>query len=427
MRHTGAGLAIPDFPTAFGGLWPSAEELQRRGVGVHFAHRLGAVVVLVLVLSAVRALARLSALNPVFGGFAAAWAGLVVGPDPARRPFHLVGKGAGPHGRPPRRGRPLLGHGRPRRGLCRRLPESFERGKLRRRRMSLSRIPSTFASYVALTKPRITVFVVMTAFVGFVAGTNGPLSSLALPLLLHTLFGTALVASGTSAFNQVCEMDLDGLMRRTQDRPLPSGRIGVRGAALFAGALSVVGLAELFLFTNVLTTALAAFTLVSYVGLYTPMKTRSPASTIVGAVPGALPPLGGYTAATGALGLPGLALFAILFVWQLPHFFAIGWRHRADYARAGVRILPVDRPIRQAHRPADPSLDRRPPPDQPPALARGDGRLRLRARGVRHDAPLPPSSLRFARETTDGRARSLFLASIGWLPAILVLLVLDRV
>ncbi len=293
--------------------------------------------------------------------------------------------------------------------------------------MSLSRNPSPFASYVALTKPRITVFVVMTAFVGFVAGTTGPLSSMPLLLLLHTLLGTALVASGTSAFNQVREADLDGLMKRTQDRPLPSGRISLRGAALFAGALSVVGLVELFLFTNVLTTALAAFTLVSYVGLYTPMKTRSHASTIVGAVPGALPPLGGFTAATGALGLPGLALFAILFVWQLPHFFAIGWRHRVDYARAGVRILPV----------IDPSGLR-------------TGRQTLLWTAVLLPISLLPSlvgtagfayalgafvltlfflrsSLAFARETTDGRARSLFLASIGWLPAILILLVLDRV
>jgi protoheme IX farnesyltransferase len=293
--------------------------------------------------------------------------------------------------------------------------------------MSLSRIPSTFASYVSLTKPRITVFVVMTAFVGFVAGTNGPLSSLALPLLLHTLLGTALVASGTSAFNQVREVDLDGLMKRTQDRPLPSGRISLRGAALFAGALSVVGLAELFLFTNVLTTALAAFTLVSYVGLYTPMKTRSHASTVIGAVPGALPPLGGYTAATGALGLPGLALFAILFVWQLPHFFAIGWRHRADYARAGVRILPVIDPsgLRTARQTLLWTAVLLPISILPSLVgtagfAYAFGAFVLTLLFLR-------SSLRFARERTDGRARSLFLASIGWLPAILILLVLDRV
>lgn len=293
--------------------------------------------------------------------------------------------------------------------------------------MSLSRNSSAFASYVALTKPRITVFVVMTAFVGFVAGTAGPLSSIALPLLFHTLLGTALVASGTSAFNQVREVDLDGLMTRTQDRPLPSGRISLRGATLFAGALSVVGLVELFLFTNVLTTALAAFTLVSYVGLYTPMKTRSHASTVVGAVPGALPPLGGYTAATGALGLPGLALFAILFVWQLPHFFAIGWRHRVDYARAGVRILPVIDP--SGRRTARQTLlwtavllpiSLLPSLVGTAGFAYAFGAFVLTLLFLR-------SSLAFARETTDGRARSLFFASIGWLPAILILLVLDRV
>jgi protoheme IX farnesyltransferase len=293
--------------------------------------------------------------------------------------------------------------------------------------MSLSRIPSTFASYVALTKPRITVFVVMTAFVGFVAGTNGPLSSLSLPLLLHTLLGTALVASGTSAFNQVREVDLDGLMKRTQDRPLPSGRISLRGAAFFAGALSVVGLVELFLYTNVLTTALAAFTLVSYVGLYTPMKTRSHASTIVGAVPGALPPLGGYTAATGVIGLPGLALFAILFVWQLPHFFAIGWRHRVDYARAGVKILPVIDP--SGRRTARQTLFWTAvllPISLLPSLV-GTAGFAYALGAFVLTLLFLRSSLNFARETTDGRARSLFFASIGWLPAILILLVLDRV
>ena len=293
--------------------------------------------------------------------------------------------------------------------------------------MSLSRNPSAFASYLALTKPRITLFVVMTAFVGFAAGTVGPLSSLALPLLLHTLLGTALVASGTSAFNQVREKDLDGLMRRTQDRPLPSGRISLRGAALFAGALSVIGLAELFLFTNVLTATLAAFTLVSYVGLYTPMKTRSHASTIVGAVPGALPPLGGYTAAAGGIGLPGLALFAILFVWQLPHFFAIGWRHRVDYARAGVKILSVIDP--SGRRTARQTLLWTAvllPISLLPSLVGAAGLAYALGTFVLTLLFLG-SALRFARETTDGRARSLFLASIGWLPAILVLLVIDRV
>lgn len=293
--------------------------------------------------------------------------------------------------------------------------------------MSLRRNPSAFSSYVALTKPRITVFVVMTAFVGFVAGTKGPLSGIDAVLLIHTLLGTALVASGTSAFNQVWEKDLDGRMERTAARPLPSGRLPLGGAALFAGALSVVGLVELLLFTNGITTALAAFTLVSYVCVYTPMKTRSPASTIVGAVPGALPPLGGYAAAAGAIGLPGLALFAILFVWQLPHFFAIGWRHRVDYAKAGVVILPVVDPTgRSTARQTLLWTAVLLPVSLLPSLV-GTAGFAYAFGAFAMTLLFLASSLRFARDVTDGRARSLFLASIGWLPAILVLLVLDRV
>ena len=293
--------------------------------------------------------------------------------------------------------------------------------------MSLRRNSSAFSSYVALTKPRITLFVVMTAFVGFVAGTKGPLSGMDLGLLFHTLLGTALVASGTSAFNQVWEKELDGRMQRTAARPLPSGRLPLAGAALFAGALSVVGLVELLLFTNGITTALAAFTLVSYVCVYTPMKTRSPASTIVGAIPGALPPLGGYVAAAGALGLPGLALFAILFVWQLPHFFAIGWRHRVDYAKAGVVILPVIDPTgRSTARQTLLWTAVLLPVSLLPSLV-GTAGFAYAFGAFAMTLLFLASSLRFARDISDGRARSLFLASIGWLPAILDLLVLDRV
>jgi protoheme IX farnesyltransferase len=293
--------------------------------------------------------------------------------------------------------------------------------------MSLRRNSSAFSSYVALTKPRITLFVVMTAFVGFVAGTKGPLSGMDLGLLFHTLLGTALVASGTSAFNQVWEKELDGRMQRTAARPLPSGRLPLAGAALFAGALSVVGLVELLLFTNGITTALAAFTLVSYVCVYTPMKTRSPASTIVGAIPGALPPLGGYVAAAGALGLPGLALFAILFVWQLPHFFAIGWRHRVDYAKAGVVILPVIDPTgRSTARQTLLWTAVLLPVSLLPSLV-GTAGFAYAFGAFAMTLLFLASSLRFARDISDGRARALFLASIGWLPAILVLLVLDRV
>jgi protoheme IX farnesyltransferase len=283
------------------------------------------------------------------------------------------------------------------------------------------------ADFVELTKPRITLYVVMTAYVGLVAGTAGPLSSLPLPLLFHTLLGTALVASGTSAFNQLREIDLDGLMERTARRPLPSGRLSARDAFLFAAALSVVGILELILFVNALTAALAAFTLVSYVCVYTPMKRVSPLSTIVGAVPGALPPLGGFTAAHGSVAAPGLALFAILFLWQLPHFFAIGWRHRADYGRAGVRILStIDPTGRSTARHALLYCLALLPVSLLPTWLGTAGRA-YAVGAFALTVLFFLTTLRFARETTDERARSLFLASIGWLPAVLLLLVIDRI
>jgi protoheme IX farnesyltransferase len=283
------------------------------------------------------------------------------------------------------------------------------------------------ADFVGLTKPRITLFVVLTAFVGFVAATSGRLSGLDLLLLAHTLTGTALVASGTSAFNQLSELDLDARMRRTAGRPLPAGRISPAAAFVFATALSVIGIAQLALFVNGITAFLAAVTLVSYVCLYTPMKTVSPLSTIVGAVPGALPPLGGFTAVHGSIAAPGLVLFALLFLWQLPHFFAIGWRHRADYGAAGVRILPTLDPTgrRTARHALGWCLLLVPVSLLPSWVGMAGSAYAFGALGL--TLLFLAASFRFARETTDERALALFLASIGWLPAVLLLLVLDRV
>lgn len=283
------------------------------------------------------------------------------------------------------------------------------------------------ADLLELTKPRITVFVVLTAFLGFAAGHDGPLATLDAALLLHTLLGTALVASGTSAFNEIAEVDLDRRMARTATRPLPAGRLPFGEAVVFALVLSVLGVGELWLFANGLTAFLAALTLTSYVFVYTPMKTRSPLSTIVGAVPGALPPLGGYTAAAGALGAPGLALFAILFLWQMPHFYAIGWRHRADYGAAGFRILStVDPTGRSSARHALAFGLLLVPVSVLPTwlgtagLVYGSGALLL-------SLWFAGTAVRFFRETTDRAAKSMFLASIAWLPAIVVLLLADRV
>lgn len=278
-----------------------------------------------------------------------------------------------------------------------------------------------------LTKPRITVFVVLTAFLGFAAGTVGPLAGLDAVLLLHTLLGTALVASGTSAFNEIAEIDLDRRMARTATRPLPAGRLSFAEAVTFAAILSVLGVGELWYFANGVTAFLAALTLTSYVFVYTPMKTRSPLSTIVGAIPGALPPLGGYTAAAGAIGAPGLALFAILFLWQMPHFYAIGWRHRADYGAAGFRILStVDPTGRSSARHALAFGLLLVPVSVLPSFL-GTAGLVYAAGALLLSAWFAGTAVRFFRETTDQAAKSMFLASIAWLPAIVVLLLADRV
>ena len=216
-------------------------------------------------------------------------------------------------------------------------------------------------------------------------------------------------------------------MARTATRPLPAGRLPFGGAVAFATLLSVLGVAELWLFANGVTAFLAALTLTSYVFVYTPMKTRSPLSTIVGAVPGALPPLGGYTAAAGAIGAPGLALFAILFLWQMPHFYAIGWRHRQDYGAAGFRILStVDPTGRSSARHALAfGLLLVPVSVLPTAL--GTAGLVYAAGAFLLSAWFAGTAVTFFRETTDRAAKSMFLASIAWLPAIVVLLLADRV
>lgn len=194
------------------------------------------------------------------------------------------------------------------------------------------------SDYLALTKPRVTLMVLLTMMFGFYLGARGEMNWV---LLLHALLGTALVAGGTSALNQYLERDLDAKMQRTKNRPLPTGRLEPNAALAFGVAISIYGLVHLIVFVNLLTALLAGLTLASYVFLYTPLKTRSAISTIVGAVPGALPPMGGWAAARGELGIEAWVLFAILFIWQLPHFLAIAWIYREDYARGGFPMLPV--------------------------------------------------------------------------------------
>ncbi len=194
------------------------------------------------------------------------------------------------------------------------------------------------SDFFKLTKPTITLLVLATTFVGFYTGSKGMIS---LPLLFHTLLGTALVAGGASAFNMYTERAIDALMQRTALRPLASGRLQSGPVLVFALVISTVGFIDLFVFVNHLTSLLSAIIFAGYVFLYTPLKTRTWLCTFIGAVPGALPIVMGWTAATASLSIDAGILFAIVFLWQLPHFYSIGWIYRDDYARAGLPMLAV--------------------------------------------------------------------------------------
>jgi protoheme IX farnesyltransferase len=196
--------------------------------------------------------------------------------------------------------------------------------------------------YFELTKPSVVWLILMSTAVGFhVASSNGPLDYL---LFLHTLLGTALLAGGTGALNQWMERHADAKMRRTENRPLPAGRLRSLPALAFGMGISLAGLIYLAAAVNLLSALLGLFTLSSYLGLYTPLKTRTWLSTLVGAFPGAMPPLIGWVAVRNSIGLDGWVLFAMLFLWQFPHFYAIAWMYREDYSRAGIRMLPVVEP-----------------------------------------------------------------------------------
>jgi protoheme IX farnesyltransferase len=200
---------------------------------------------------------------------------------------------------------------------------------------------SRAADFVMLTKPRLNLLALFTTLCGlYLASPAGVPTS----LLVHTLIGTALVAGGAAALNQVWERKTDRLMRRTSVRPLPQGRLGVNEATWFGVGLTSIGLIELTFGANTTAAIVAFATSASYVLVYTPLKTRTSLATLVGAIPGALPPVIGWAAATGDISLPALVLFGIVFFWQMPHFLAIAWMHRDDYARAGIPLLPVLEP-----------------------------------------------------------------------------------
>jgi protoheme IX farnesyltransferase len=196
---------------------------------------------------------------------------------------------------------------------------------------------TTARDYWTLTKPEVNFLVLMATLTGFYLGSRGTLN---LVLLAHTLLGTLLVASGTATLNQYLERGYDRDMRRTAFRPLPSTRLAPSHALWFGIVLSVLGGLYLALAVNPLSSMLAVLTLLSYLILYTPLKRKTPLCTLVGAFPGAMPPLIGWAATRGNLNLEAWILYGILFLWQFPHFLAISWMYREDYTRAGFRMLP---------------------------------------------------------------------------------------
>ena len=201
--------------------------------------------------------------------------------------------------------------------------------------LELTRRRARFADLMELTKPRITFLVLITTLVGFYMGSRDGVNFL---LLFHAIVGTGLVASGASALNQYFERDLDARMARTRNRPLPNGRLFPNEALIFSSLMSAGGVAYLMFFVNVLTGVLGAATLTGYIFVYTPLKTRTALCTLIGAFPGAAPPVMGWTAARGEIDAVALSLFAILFLWQMPHFFAISWIFTEDYTRAGFSM-----------------------------------------------------------------------------------------
>lgn len=282
---------------------------------------------------------------------------------------------------------------------------------------------SAAALLCELFKLRLTILVLLTTFVGFYLGWRGPM---AWGLMLHTLLGTALLAAGASALNQLLERDYDARMRRTQDRPLPSGRMTPEAALLIGGVCAGAGLIWLALAVNQLTAMLGALTLASYLFVYTPLKRLTTLNTAVGAIPGALPPLMGWTAARGEVTGEGWALFAILFFWQLPHFLAIAWMYREEYARAGFVMLPVADPTgaRTGKQALSHTLGLL-PVSLCPFLFGLAGPVYL-AGALLLGAGFAWRAFQFSRERSLGGARRLFYASILYLPLLLSLMVINK-
>jgi protoheme IX farnesyltransferase len=279
------------------------------------------------------------------------------------------------------------------------------------------------SAYVELTKPRITMLVVLTAAAGFCLGSS---PSIDYAGLLHMAAGITLLSSGIATLNQYLERGLDSLMLRTKDRPLPSARLSAVEALVFGLLLSAAATFYLWAAVGGLTALLGVVTFVSYLFVYTPLKTRTTLSTFLGAFPGAMPPLIGWVAARGELSVEAWVLFAILFLWQFPHFLAIAWMYREDYARAGIKMLPVVEPEGRVtgQQVVSYSLMLLPVSLLPSAAGLAGqvyfvGALVLGVGFIYFSA-------RAARAKSKWQARRLLLASVLYLPALFALMVLNR-
>jgi protoheme IX farnesyltransferase len=281
----------------------------------------------------------------------------------------------------------------------------------------------TIGDYLHLTKPRLNLLVVASSAAGYYLGSPQPpdLTSMAL-----AVSGTGLVAAGAAVFNQLLEQRTDALMRRTRDRPLPDGRVSPGDAAVFGTVLATAGVALLAGDGRFGAAGLALATLIIYVGIYTPLKRRSSLSTLIGAIPGALPPLIGWVASHGSVSAAGAALFGIVFLWQIPHFMAIAWMYRDDYAIAGFPMLPVLDPTgRRAARQAVVYAAALLPISTLPVVVGLTGTVFL-AVALVLGLMLLWLATRFASARSDDSARLLFLGSIAYLPILWIAMIATR-
>jgi protoheme IX farnesyltransferase len=286
-----------------------------------------------------------------------------------------------------------------------------------------AKAPSRAADYVTLTKPRLNFLVLLTTAAAYSLGARPDATLID---LVHTLAGTFLVAGGAAALNQVWERQTDRLMRRTRLRPMADMRLTAAQGAMFGLLLTAAGAAELAWFINPLSAAVALFTTASYVLFYTPLKVRTSLSTIAGALPGALPAVIGWAAATNTLSIEGWVLFGIVFMWQMPHFLAIAWMYRDEYARAGMPLLPVIEPDgRSTGRQAVLYTAALIPLSLMP-VGVGLATVWYLAGAIALGAILMVLSLEFSAKRSIDTAKRLFFGSIIYLPILWALLVFDH-